>query len=198
VRRLFAVAATACLLVACVPGSATAPTSGATSSPPPPGTSPSASASLETPGVFTLSAIRARQVSTVVRMIDAYNAGRLDEVMPLLDDGINWSDCDYRTVALVALIGKTQVVSYLRQRLADHDQFTIADVWNQNPGPDGAQTVGVDYRRRSSDTIRALGFPDGIRPALATKVIFDSTGDGITRFANGPGGGSTEVCRPTI
>jgi len=196
VRRLFAVAVTACLLVACMPGSATAPASEATSSPPSPGTSASASASPEQPGVFTLSAFRARQVSTVVRMIDAYNAGRLDEVMPLLDDGISWSDCDYKAVAIVALVGRTPVVSYLRGRFADHDQFTMANVWNQNPGADGAQTVGVDFSRRMSDTIRALGFPSGIRPALASKVIFDSRGDRITGFANGPGGGSTDVCRP--
>ena len=130
-------------------------------------------------------------------MIDAYNSGRLDQIQPLLEDGISWSDCDYKTVALVALVGKTQVVGYLRQRFADHDQFTVADVWNQNPDADGAQTVAVDYSRRSSDTIRALGFPGGIRPTLATKVIFDSTGDRIRGFSNGPGGGSTEVCRPT-
>jgi hypothetical protein len=197
IRWLFAVAATGCLLVACTPSSANALSSGATSSPRPPGLSASASASPEPPGVFTLSAIRARQVSTVVRIIDAYNAGRLDDVMPLLDDGITWTDCDYKAVALVALVGKTQVVDYVRRRFANHDQFTIANVWNQNPGPDGADTVGVDFSRRMSDTIRALGFPTGIRPALAAKVIFDSTGGRITRFANGPGGGSTDVYRPT-
>lgn len=194
-RRLFAVAAMACLLGACVPGSANGPASRTTSSPP--GGSTSASASPEQPGVFTLSAIRARQVSTVVRIIDAYNAGRLADVMPLLDDGIAWSDCDYKAAALVVLAGRRQVVDYLRQRFANHDQFTMASVWNQNPGPDGADTVGVDFRRRMSDTIRALGFPNGIRPALAAKVILDSMGDRITRFANGPGGGSSEVCRPT-
>lgn len=194
-RQLFAVAAAVYLLVACVPGSA--PASKATSSSFPAGSSATASASPEKPGVFTLSAIRARQVSTVVRMIDAYNAGRLDEVVPLLDDGISWSDCDYKMVALVALVGKTQVFSYLRQRFADHDQLTIANIWNQNPGADGAQTVGVDFSRRVSDTIRALGLPNGVRPTLASKVIFDSTGDRIKAFANGPYGGSTDACRPT-
>ncbi len=39
-------------------------------------------------------------------MIDAYDAGRLDEVSRLLDDGIGWSDCDYETVALVNLVGR--------------------------------------------------------------------------------------------
>jgi len=197
VRLLLVVSAIACLLSACTPGSTSTHESGVTPSPSLPDRGASASASPDQGGGFTLSAIRARQVSTVVRMIDAYDAGRLDDLLLLLDDGIGWSDCDYKTVALVDLVGRAQVVTYLRQRFADHDRFEIASVWNQNPGADGALTVGVDFSLRASDTIRALGFPNGIRPAFASKVIFDSTGGRITAFANGPYGGSTDSCRPT-
>jgi hypothetical protein len=180
---LLALAAMAWLLSACTPGSASTRPAGASASPG------------QAPAVFTLSAIRARQVSTVVRMIDAYNLGRIDEVLSLLDDSVVWTDCDYKAIALVALGGKTQVAPYLKLRFADHDQYEIESVWNQNPGADGALTVGLDYSRRASDSLRALGFSNGIRPSLASKVVFDSTGSRITRFANGPYGGSAETCR---
>jgi hypothetical protein len=143
-----------------------------------------------------LAAVRARQVSTVVRMVDAYNAGRLDQLLPLLEDGVGWTDCDYKVGALVTLTGKAEVTSYLRQRFADRDQLDIGTVFNQNPDPASSDlTAGVEFSRRSSDTLRAMGFTAGIKPTLVAKVIFDFTGSRIATFANGPFGGSIEACR---
>jgi len=54
--------------------------------------------------------------------------------------------------------------------------------------------IGVGYERRTSDTLRALGFPNGIKARLATKVIVTKTGDRIHAFVNGSAGG---YCRPS-
>ena len=57
--------------------------------------------------------------------------------------------------------------------------------------------VGVVWALRSSDSLKSLGFPKGIRPQLSAKVDFDRTTNQITRFANGPYGGDQRSCRPT-
>ena len=58
----------------------------------------------------------------------------------------------------------------------------------------GSHVVAVSYARRTSDSLRALGFRDGIAPHVATKVVFTTTDDRIRAFANG---GSEELCRPS-
>ena len=74
----------------------------------------------------------------------------------------------------------------------------LESVRNENPDPStGAHVVAVAYARRTSDTLRALGFPNGINPQAATKVVFTATDDRIRAFANGPFGGPSELCRPT-
>jgi len=76
--------------------------------------------------------------------------------------------------------------------------LVLESVRNENPDPStGAHVVAVAYARRTSDTLRALGFPNGINPQAATKVVFTATDDRIRAFANGPFGGPSELCRPT-
>lgn len=129
----------------------------------------------------------------VATMLRAYNAGRLDDVLAQLDDDIGWSDCDYRVGEAVNFRGKPRVADWLRQRIADHDQLEVQLIEE----PAGDPPVGaVTYRKRTSDTLRALGFPDGITPKTGTKVFLTAGGDRIQIFANGPAGGSPVACRP--
>ncbi len=90
--------------------------------------------------------------------------------------------------------GKDETTQWLRHQFADHDQLIIRSIDNENPV--GEPVVGVAYTRRTNDTLRSLGFLTGIEPNLATKVIFTPTRDRITAFANGPYGGSSDLCRP--
>ena len=55
----------------------------------------------------------------------------------------------------------------------------------------------VSRALRSSDSLKSPGFPNGIRPQLSAKVIFDRGTDRIRGFANGPFGGDQRSCRPT-
>ncbi|MFL5802505.1 MAG: hypothetical protein ACJ8CR_12290 [Roseiflexaceae bacterium] len=126
----------------------------------------------------------------VIAFIRAYNAGDLAAAAALLDDRAVASDCDYRRVRPIGFIGKSMVMDWLRERMADHDQLTIGKIEVSG----GA--VGVGYTRRTSDTLRTLGFPDGIRPISATKVLLTSDRKHIGAFANGPVGGDPEICRP--
>ena len=165
-------------------------------SPPPTGSvaAPTASAAPHDPGVFSLSAAQAREVAVVVEFLRACNAGQLEAALAMFAGNPGVSDCDYQAVEDVEFHGPAEVGRWLRQRIAEHDVLTVARIFNENPDqPVGG--VGVEYQRRSSDTLRALGFPNGITPTLATKVVF-SADDRIERFANGPFGGPAEACRP--
>lgn len=130
------------------------------------------------------------EAGLVIAFIHAYNAGDLDAAIDLLDDQVGVSDCDYQRVRPIAFTGKAAVTDWLRQRMADHDQLTISEI------EVGGGAVGIGYARRTSDTLRKMGFPDGIRPQSGTKVLFTSDRKRIARFANGPVGGDPETCRP--
>jgi len=56
--------------------------------------------------------------------------------------------------------------------------------------------VGVEYARRTNNTLRALGFPKGIVPKLASKVGFTTQPLRIRGFANGSYSGDPNFCRP--
>lgn len=148
----------------------------------------------ETPAqrTFGLDGRQAAEVTVIMRFIQVYNEGRLDEALSLLDDDIGWSDCDYKSGTTAKFRGKAQVAEWLRQRIADHDQLTVSEVFNGNPDPTtGANLVGVVFGRRASDSLKQLGFPDGIDPELTAKVVFTpSEPILIAWFA----AGSTEGC----
>jgi hypothetical protein len=153
-------------------------------------------ASVDPPTTFTLSARQAEEVSVAVRFIDAFNRRQLRAALALLTPTVDVSDCDYRRVRATAVRGRRQVTTWLRQRFGDRDHLEVARIWNTNPEqPSGV--VGVGWARRASNTLRALGFPAGIKPQLGAKVVFATTKPvRISRFANGPVGGSPESCRP--
>jgi len=132
----------------------------------------------------------AEEVGAVLTFIRAYDAGDLDAALGLLDDRVTVSDCDYQRVRPIAFIGKRAVTDWLRQQMADHDQLTVHEI------EVSGDALGIVYSRRTSDTLRQLGFPDGIQPGSGTKVLFTSDRQHIVTFANGPVGGDPEVCRP--
>jgi len=144
--------------------------------------------------LFSVDAQQAREVATVMNMIQAYNAGQLAEALAFFDESIGYSDCDYRAIQTVSGRGRDEATQWLQRRFSDHDQQTVRRIENTNTA--SGLVVAVTYTSRASDTLRSLGFPNGIEPQLATKVIFTQTRDRIMAFANGPYGGSSELCRP--
>lgn len=136
-------------------------------------------------------------VATLVAFLDAYNAGRVDAALALMTENAGVSDCDYRAAANISASGTHAIRQWLSARAADHDQLVLESIANENPEPStGSHVVAVTYARRTSDTLRALGFANGVVPRLATKVVFSASYDRIRMFANGPGGGAWDHCRP--
>ncbi len=136
-----------------------------------------------------LTAVQAQGAATVVAFLQAYNAGQRDAALALLTEDINANDCDYRTGGVIEANGNVEVGAWLQARIADHERLVLADVTFGTPETQtGMFAIGVEYEARMSDTLRALGFPTGIKP-LSTKVIVTKTGEQIHAFVNGAAGG---------
>ncbi len=144
---------------------------------------------------YSVSPGRAQEIMTLMNFVRTYNAGDLDTTLALLTDEVLWSDCDFRLGRVIALKGKPDVTGWLKRQFADHDQLEIRTIEVNDGDPTGDRTVGLVIARRTSETLKALGFSKGIVPALAAKVNFTESHDRITRFANGPFGGPAALCR---
>lgn len=142
---------------------------------------------------FNVNATQAELVHVIVSFVQAYNQGRVEEALALLDDQITGSDCDYARVTTIFFKGKPEAEAWLRARKADADQLTIERIVNENPGD--THVAAVSFARRTSNTLRSLGFAQGITPKLAAKVVVFSEPTRIIAFANGPGGGDQNYCR---
>jgi hypothetical protein len=156
---------------------------------------PAASAQRETPARFSLSVLQAHEVGVTVQFIAAFNGRRLERALDLLTPRVSVSDCDYRDVRAVSFNGRHEAARWLRGRFADRDRLTPTNIFSENP----AQPVGVvavEYARRTSNTLRALGFSAGIVPKLASKIVFTAQPVRIRAFANAPVGGDSNFCRP--
>jgi len=114
----------------------------------------------------------------------------------MIDDPVV-SDCNYATATVVDLRGRDQVSAWIDGRIADHDRFTVERIENGNTDASSA-AIGVVFARRTSDSLRALGFADGVRPQSETKIRFTGAGNNlrIEAFANGPGGAPSKLCEP--
>jgi hypothetical protein len=136
------------------------------------------------------------RVDLAFRFIDAFNQGDRATLLALFSDDPAVSDCDYVAAADVEFRGRDQVSQWIAARIADHDDLVIERVENGNQDPSSA-AIGVTFVRRSSDSLRALGFAS-IRPKSSAKIRFVGSGDGlrIETFANGPGGGPSTLCAP--
>ena len=99
--------------------------------------------------------------SRILAFFNTYNAGQFDQALALLDENIGVSDCDYQTIKNMGFAGKSEVTLWLRQRIADHDHLSVNGVFGGSAIEPTA--FGVDFSRRTSDTLRRIGFPNGIR-----------------------------------
>ena len=147
--------------------------------------------------VVTVLASDAPRVALAERFIDAFNRGDRAAMLALLTDDPTVSDCDYVAAADIEFRGRDQVSQWIAARIADHDHLTVERIENGNPDPSSA-AIGVSFARRTSDSLRASGFPNGIQPKPSAKIRFAGSGTGlrIDTFANGPGGGPSELCAP--
>ena len=186
VMVLAAILATACSAALPPAASASASASASRSAAPP-----------ESPLTFRVGAPQAQMVATLVAFLDASNSGRVDAALALLTENVGISDCGYSPVRLITATGSAAARQWLSDRAADHDQLVLESIRNDNPDPTtGSHVVALSYARRTSDSLRSLGYPNGVRPQTATKVVFTATDDRIRAFANGPFGGPLSLCEP--
>src|SRR5260221_4393671 len=171
-------------------------TSGSASPSPVPSVARSATPSPD-PLTFRVGPEQARIVAAVVGFLEAYNAGDVSRALALMTDDVSISDCDYRGPKLLNAVGRDAARQWLSDRAADHDRLILDGIRNENPDPaSGSHVVAVSYARRTSDTLRALGFPNGITPRSATKAVFTATDDRLRVFATGPFGDQINLCTP--
>ena len=156
-----------------------------------------ANAEMSSVTVVTVLASDAPRVVLAEHFIAAFNRGDRLAVLALMVDDPSVSDCDYATAMVVDLQGGHEVSAWLRGRIADHDRFLIERIENENTDASSA-ALGVTFARRTSDSLRALGFADGVQPQSAAKIRFTGSGTDlrIEAFANGPGGGPSTLCEP--
>jgi len=117
---------------------------------------------------------------TVRAFIDAYDAGRYDDAIAYIDDRILFSgDCDYDGRKLYYISDHESATYWLRGRIADHDRIDIIRFVDLQ---DGESSIGVEIAR-SSDTIRARGYGDAVRPRVPLFVRFSLDGRRIIQLA---------------
>lgn len=149
--------------------------------------------------LVSLDGAHARAVASVVGLIDAYNAGDLDGTLARLADNPAWSDCDYRAgkaVAISRAAPRAEFISFLRARFADHDRLELGHIEYSSPEDVNANGIGLGvwFTRRSSDTLRELGYASGIQGPQRTKIALSTEGliVGASLTAS-----PTGTCRPT-
>jgi hypothetical protein len=118
-------------------------------------------------------------VAAVVGFIRSYNRGDLRASVGYFttirrsgQSPITAADCDYRSKTTVVYALRTGLVRWLKGRFADHDRLTLRRIFDQNPSQ-AVGVVGVEYARRTSDTLRKLGYRHGIVPQVAQKIVFE-------------------------
>lgn len=144
---------------------------------------------------FSLNGAQAGEVATVVEFLDAYNSGDVTKALALFSDSpkVAFSACRYRTGESIDGNGKARVKAWLTEAVEEHSRLVLRSIENANPDqPIGV--LGMQISRETSDAITRRGYPTGISPALATKIIFDRSGK-ILSFASGPFGGPQSACQ---
>jgi len=154
----------------------------------------SAAATVVPGAPIELDARQAQEVAVLVEFFRAYNAGQMATALALFGPTWLWSDCDYRVGHVIVGKGIDSLKRWLLQRKADHDRLEIGSIY---VGTLQEEALGASFRRRTSDTLRALGKSRGIVPAGAAKVSFGDVSGALRmlKFANGPYGGSQESCQ---
>jgi len=112
-----------------------------------------------------------------VGFVRAYNRGDLKAALGYFTTRpsdarlVRATDCDYLRRETDVFPFRRGVEQWLRRRFADHDRLTIANIRDESR----AQPIGfvvVEYARRTSDTLRSLGYRLGIVPQGAQKLGF--------------------------
>ena len=129
------------------------------------------------PTTFTLTRVQAEEVNALVGFLTAYNRRDLRAALSYFTTGPRRShfprasDCDYRRRKTVVFLFREGVKRWLRQRFADHDHLTLSRVHDDNP-TEPVGVVAISYARRTSDTLRKLGYSRGIVPQAEQKLPF--------------------------
>lgn len=137
-------------------------------------------------------------MTTVVKLVDAYNAADIASLQALLAPEVAaWADCAGETFVAIngqagvfAPVPKAATIPFFQARFADHDRLEIAQI---TTAPcTGGDCVGIRFARRSNDSLRALGFANGIVGPQTNKTVFDDKGF-VRAFANASG---PQDCHP--
>jgi len=89
------------------------------------------------------------------------------EARALLSANVAISDCDFEHARVQQFHGLVSATHWLRRRFADADRLVTSRIYNENSdSPVGA--VAIEWSRRTSLTLRRLGFASGIVPKGAT------------------------------
>ena len=145
---------------------------------------------------FSMTGEQAQEVAVFMAFLHAYNNGQFEEALASLSEHVIGSDCDYRNVKTILFRGKSQAADWLRERQSESDHLLVSQIYDQNPDPSGAHVLGVTFSKRTSRTLTALGFADGITLLGGAKVVFETKPTLISVFANASVGGGARMCRP--
>ena len=128
--------------------------------------------------IVTVLAADAPRVALAEQFIEAWNRGDRSAVLAVMIDDPLLSDCDYANATVVDLRGRDQVSAWIDARIAEHDRFAPEQIFNGNADTPSA-AIGVAFARRANDSLRAMGFADGIRPQSAAKIRFTGSGNDL-------------------
>jgi len=131
---------------------------------------PSISQVDEPSAAFSIAWEQTALVAVTRQFIEAYNTGDVEQVLDLLTNDVGWADCDYETGESVILDETEDIEAWLEERVSSNDQLEVARMWNENTNSNSV--LAIDWTRRTSDDLRALGYDDGIEPDQATVVSF--------------------------
>jgi hypothetical protein len=131
------------------------------------------------PSPFNEAAVR--YPDTFRAFVAAYDAGRYDEALALIDDRFLFGvDCDYDARKFWYITDHESATYWLRVRVDDHDRIDIVRFVEATTGGDDA--IGVEIVR-SSDTIRQRGYIGGaVRPRVPMVVRFSLDGRRIIQL----------------
>jgi hypothetical protein len=127
--------------------------------------------------LFSVGTAQARYVATTVAFFDAFNAGQVNAAVGFTTSDVVGGDCDSRT-GRPRLFGRSNEFSvWLRERVAEHERYTIERIANENPDSvTGGRVVAVGFLNRTSDVLAGMGRPEGITPSQAAKIVFTPDG----------------------
>ena len=124
----------------------------------------------ETSAAFSITWEQTALVVVARQLIDAYNAGDVEQVLGLFTDDVGWADCDYEAGENVVLDEREELEAWLAERISNNDQLEVARMWNENSTSNSV--LAIDWTRRTSDDLRALGYHEGIEPDQGAVMSF--------------------------